>query len=47
MANLWEKVAAYEALLLQFIPQVDDEDQSAIQKCLLMVKVPFDIKTSH
>lgn len=35
--NLWQKVKAYEALLLQVIPQVDDHDQQAIQNALLLV----------
>lgn len=39
LANLWKKVTAYETLLLRFLAQVDDKDQSAIQNCLLMVIV--------
>ncbi|MCJ1464608.1 hypothetical protein MMC07_003221 [Pseudocyphellaria aurata] len=36
LANLWKKVTAYESLLLRVLGQLDVEDQSTIQKCLLM-----------
>lgn len=35
--DLWQKLKAYENLLLKFVPQVDDDDQQAIQDAILMV----------
>lgn len=37
MDNLYEKLKAYETLLLQSIPHVDEEDQQAIHDALLLV----------
>ncbi|KAK4697188.1 hypothetical protein P7C71_g844, partial [Lecanoromycetidae sp. Uapishka_2] len=34
--NLLEKLKAYEALLLDFLPQVDEDDQQAIHNALLL-----------
>lgn len=35
--DVWQKLKAYENLLLKFVPQVDDDDQQAIQDAILMV----------
>ena len=35
--RLWQKLKAYENLLLKFVPQVDDDDQQAIQDAIHMV----------
>ena len=37
MEQLWRKVKAYEALLLDFVPQLESEQQSAIQRAILLV----------
>lgn len=38
--EIWQKLKAYEELLLRFVPQVDDDDQQAIQDAVLMVLIP-------
>ena len=35
--QLWRKVNVYEALLLDFVPELDSAQQSAIQRALLLV----------
>ena len=35
---IWQKLKAYEELLLKLVSQVDDDDQQAIQKAILMVQ---------
>lgn len=35
--DLWQKLKAYENLLLKFAPLVDDDDQQDIQDAILMV----------
>ena len=35
--DLWQKVKSYEALLLQFGPKVDKDDQQAIKDAISLV----------
>lgn len=35
--QLWKKVKAYEALLIDLVPNLDNDQQSAIQRALLLV----------
>ena len=35
---IWQKLKAYEELLLKLVSQVDDDDQQAIQRAILMVQ---------
>lgn len=41
MDNLWQKVMAYEALILKLIPYIDNDDQQAIQDALSLVPIFF------
>lgn len=34
---MWQKLKAYEELLLRLVPQVDEDDQKEIQDAILMV----------
>ena len=36
--EIWQKLKVYEELLLKLVSQVDDDDQQAIQKAILMVQ---------
>lgn len=44
--EIWQKLKAYEELLLKMVSQVDDDDQQAIQKAILMVQ-PLCCKTKN
>ena len=44
--EIWQKLKAYEELLLKLVSQVDDDDQQAIQKAILMVQ-PLYCKTKN
>ena len=36
--EIWQKLKAYEELLLKFVPQLDEDDQQAVQDAILMVR---------
>ena len=39
--EIWQKLKAYEELLLKLVSQVDDGDQQAIQRAILMVQLLY------
>lgn len=36
--EIWQKLKAYEELLLKFVPQLDEDNQKAVQDAILMVR---------
>ena len=36
--EIWQKLKAYEELLLKFVPQLDEDNQQAVQDAILMVR---------
>ena len=36
--EIWQKLKAYEELLLKFVPQLDEDNQQAVQDAIMMVR---------